>query len=118
MSTWPPTLAQFKNDQKIDPAETRDDERFQSNLDAAVAWIEGVRPEFNYHADPLSTLPEPTENLVLGIIRLAARWKTRTNSPDGLVSLGAELGSARIPSFDPDIERMLGIGRFKGLTFA
>jgi hypothetical protein len=30
----------------------------------------------------------------------------------------AELGAARIPSFDPDIERLLKIGRYRGPVFA
>jgi hypothetical protein len=30
----------------------------------------------------------------------------------------AELGGARVPSFDPDIERLLRIGRHSPVTFA
>jgi hypothetical protein len=30
------------------------------------------------------------------------------------VDLGNDLGSARVPSVDPDIERLLGIGRYRG----
>jgi hypothetical protein len=87
-------------------------------LDAAVSFVERVRPGFNYQADPLSDAPAPTPDLALGTLRLAGRWYTRRRSPDGLVTMGGDLGSARIPSFDPDIERLLGIGRFKGATFA
>jgi hypothetical protein len=109
--TWPPTLAEMKTDQKVDLDDTRDDERFQTNLDAAVAFVERNRPRFNYRADPLSAYPDPTADLHLGTIRLAARWKDRTRSPDGMVAMG-EMGSARVTSFDPDIDRMLRIGRF------
>ncbi|MEC3975091.1 hypothetical protein [Amycolatopsis sp. H20-H5] len=111
MSTWPPTLATLKLDQKVKDADERDDQRYQSNLDAAVAFVERVRPRFNYTADPLSRYPAPTADLVLGTIRLAARWYTRPRSPDGMVNLGADLGSARVASFDPDIDRLLRIGR-------
>jgi hypothetical protein len=108
---WPPTLAQLKDDQKIAPTDTLDDTRYQTNLDAAVAEVERVRPQFNYTADPLSTLPAPTAAHVLGTIRLAVRWYTRTRSPDGMVNLG-DLGTGRVTSFDSDIDRMLRIGRF------
>lgn len=111
--TWPPTLEALKRDLGStydivgDPA----DGQLQQVLDAAVAFVESVRPEFNYATDPLSELPEPTADLELGTLRLAGRWHTRRRSPDGLVAM-AELGSARIPSFDPDIEKLLRIGRW------
>lgn len=109
---WPPTLAQLKSDQKIALDDVRDDDRYQENLDAAVAWVEPRRPQFNYTADPLSTRPAPTADLVLGTIRLAVRWYTRTRSPDGMVNLGQEFGSTRVSSYDTDIDRLLRIGRF------
>lgn len=109
--TWPPTLADMKTDQKVDLGDTRDDVRFQTNLDAAVAFVERARPRFNYRADPLSKYGPPTADLALGTIRLAARWNTRPRSPDGLVAMG-DMGSSKITSFDPDIDRMLRIGRF------
>ena len=109
--TWPPTLDALKADRRIDPTDTRDDERLQQALDAAIAFVESVRPRFNYAGDPESTLPEPNADLVLGTIRLAGRWYTRGRSPDGLVAM-AEQGSARVPSFDADIEKLLRIGRY------
>lgn len=108
---WPPTLEELKVDMKINLADTRDDDRLQQTLDAAVAFIEDRRPHINYTADPLSTYPEPKADLVLGTLRLAGRWHTRRDSPDGLVSMG-ELGSGRVPSIDPDIEKLLRIGRW------
>jgi hypothetical protein len=45
-------------------------------------------------------------------LRLAGRWHTRRRSPDGLVAM-AEMGAARVTSFDPDIDRLLRIGRHK-----
>lgn len=59
----------------------------------------------------------PPPDLHLGTLRLAGRWHTRRRSPDGLVAM-AELGMGRVPSFDPDIERLLKIGRFRGAVFA
>lgn len=108
---WPPLLDELKLDLKVDDA--RDDARLQTMLDAAVAFVERVRRgAFNFDGDLASTLPDPTADLRAGTLRLAGRWHTRRRSPDGLVAM-AELGAARVPSFDPDIERMLGIGRYR-----
>ncbi|QWF81139.1 hypothetical protein [Amycolatopsis sp. CA-230715] len=113
MSTWPPTLAQLKNDRKVPLDDTRDDERYTRCLDAAVAFVELHRPRFNYADDPLSTLPAPTADLVLGTLRLAGRWITRQASPDGMLNMGGDLGgAARVTSGDADIDRLLRIGRF------
>lgn len=115
---WPPDLPALKADMRIDLDDTRDDERLQQMLDAAVAYVERVKAaRFNFAADPLSDLPEPTADIVTGTLRLAGRWHTRRRSPDGLVDMG-ELGSGRVPSVDPDIERLLGIGRFAPAVFA
>lgn len=108
---WPPSLADLKVDMGIDPLDTRDDTRLLSALDAAVVFVERVRRNhFNFDKDPLSELPAPTADLKLGTLLLAIRWHARRRSPDGLVQM-AELGAARIPGFDPDIDRLLRIGR-------
>lgn len=119
---WPPTLDALKTDLRsrgedpftLDP----DDDRLTQVLDAAVAFVERVRAgAFNFDGDLGSELPDPTSDLELGTLRLAGRWHTRRRSPDGLVEMG-ELGAGRVPSFDPDIDRLLGIGRFRGAVFA
>ncbi|MBK1785132.1 hypothetical protein [Prauserella cavernicola] len=109
--SWPPTVAQIKIDQKIEPDDTRDDVRLQQVLDAAIVFVRSRRPRFNYDSEPESTLPAPTHDLILGTMRLAFRWHTRRRSPDALIAMG-ELGSTRVPSFDPDIEQLLRIGRY------
>lgn len=201
--SWPPTLTALKADM-ANRAEDggRDDAALQRMLDAAVSFVQRVRPDFGYpgipdvgdqqrlsllvtddQGDPVNTttvslaitLPDgtvdsslsitnppaetgryvatfpctqvgdhnarwtttglvavvpqlftvrsaagrkaPTPDLILGTLRLAGRWHTRRRSPDGLVSM-AELGAARVPSFDPDIERLLKIGRYRGAVFA
>lgn len=165
---WPPTVADLKVDARIEDADTRDDDALSLVLDAAVAFVERVRPVFNFtglvnvntaEVVSLQTLPgvdatlaqaivdgrpyadlpglqavvgddvfvglaplvtvygDPTEDLFLGTIRLAHRWHVRRRSPDGLVNM-SDLGTARVPSFDPDIERLLGIGRYSGPVFA
>ena len=100
------TLADLKNDLGLD--DSRDDEALQANLDAAVAFVERIYPDLG---------DEVPADIKLGTIRLAGRWFTRRRSPDGLVTMG-DLGAARIPSIDPDIERLLRIGRFRGPVFA
>jgi hypothetical protein len=112
---WPPTLDELKLDMGVD--DDRDDDRLGQVLDAAVAFVVRVRPRFNYEADPDSALPAPPADIQLGTVRLAGRWHSRRRSPDALVDM-AEMGASRVPSFDPDIERLLGIGRYRGPVFA
>lgn len=114
-TAWPPDLAALKVDAGV--PDDRDDARLQQVLDAAVGLVERVRPTFNYAGDLDSELPAPTEDLALGTLRLAGRWHTRRRSPDGLVAAG-EFGTSRVPAFDADIERLLGIGRYAGPVIA
>lgn len=117
--SWPPSVARLKDDLGIEPGDVRDDVRLGDQLAAAVAFVRRVRGgSFNFAADPFSPLPSPTEDLILGTVRLAGRWHTRRRSPDGLVSMGSELGSTRVPSIDPDIDRLLGIGRYRSPVIA
>lgn len=119
---WPPSVEDLKLDMRVDAVAdaetyTRDDDALELTLDAAVAFVTRVRSRFNYAADPGSDLPDPPADLILGTLRLAGRWHARRRSPDALVSM-AELGASRIPSFDPDVERLLKIGRYRGPVFA
>lgn len=117
MATWPPVLEELKADLGVDVGDERDDDRLTQVLDAAVAFVERARPVFNYAGDELVDLPAPTDDLRLGTLRLAGRWHVRRRSPDGLIQM-AELGSTRVPSFDPDIERLLRIGKYAPAAFA
>lgn len=111
---WPPELDALKADMKI--ADERDDERLQQVLDAAVVFVQHVHSgtfEFDLAANPLSALPEPDADIELGTLRLAGRWHIRRRSPDALIAAG-DLGQTRVPSFDPDIDRLLRIGRYRG----
>lgn len=113
---WPPQLAELKTD--VGVVDTRDDDILTSCLDAAVAFVERVRgASFNFDEDPESELPAPTADIELGVLRLAGRWYSRRKSPAALIEMG-EFGAARVPSFDPDIERLLGIGRYRGPVIA
>lgn len=121
MYTWPPQLADLKHDLKI--GDSRDDARLQSQLDAAIEFVEDKRAgDFDFSgrpptidtdlSDAIVPLPVPGHRMCLGAIRLAGRWYNRLRSPDGLVDMG-DAGSVRIPTVDPDIEQMLGIGRYR-----
>lgn len=115
---WPPTLDELKDDLKIARSDTRDDAVLQRQLAASVQFVERVRAgAFDFEADPSSLLPLPSSDLELGTLRLAGRWFTRRRSPDALIAM-ADSASSRVPSFDPDIDRLLGIGRFRGPVFA
>lgn len=120
--TWPPQLWEIKDDAKLRQDDTADDARLQTVLDAAVTFVERIkRGKVDFSNNPvpvaLAQLPAPSPDIRLGTIRLAYRWHVRRRSPEMLATAG-ELGQSRIPSFDPDIERLLGIGRKRGLTFA
>lgn len=108
-------LDELKNElsrEDVSYADTpEDDERLQRALDAAVAFVERVRKgQFNFDDDPLSTRPAPTADLKLGTLMLARRFCQRRRSPDGLVQM-AGLGASKVTSFDPDIDRLLRIGK-------
>lgn len=108
---WPPELEELKLDMNV--SDDRDDDRLQMVLDAAIVVARRLREgDLNFDADPEVDLPEPDGDFVLGVLRLAGRWHTRRRSPDALVAM-ADFGSARVPSFDPDVEMLLGIGRHR-----
>jgi hypothetical protein len=116
--SWPPTLLELKDDLGIAETDTRDDARLETVLAAAIAYVERVKKgQLNFTGELLSELPTPTSDHELGTIRMAGRWHTRRRSPDGLIDRG-ELGAARIPNFDSDIEQLLEIGRYGGSVVA
>lgn len=78
----------------------------------------GVRKEVSsFKALALTGIKAPDSQLKLGTVRLAARWYSRRLTPTALIELG-DLGGARIPSFDPDIERLLRIGKYRAPVIA
>lgn len=109
--TWPPLLADLKTDAGVPPDNTDDDANLLTDLASAVAYVQRVRPTFNYTNDPVSDDCPVTDDLWAGTLAYARRLFTRRRSPDGVISMG-DLGVGRVPTVDPDIDRMLGIGRF------
>lgn len=113
---WPPTRDALKEDLGI--TDTRDDDRLDTVLAAAIAFAERVHAgALDFTDDPDSPLPGPSSDIELGTIRLAGRWHIRRRSPDGLVQMG-DLGTARVTSYDTDIDRLLRIGRYRASVIA
>lgn len=113
--TWPPTLATYKADLKLDQDE-RWDVALQYSLDAAVAYVERVRTDVTYSG--LDEDLEPVSaDLVLGTLRYARRLDSRRDSPLGALIVGT-LGAANVPGWDADIERLLRTGRYAKIRFA
>jgi len=112
IGTWPPTLADLKADRGIDLSDTRDDVALGNCLVSSIGFVQRVRTKFNYTNDPMNTDPSPdtAPDMWLGTVRLAARWFSRRESPDAMISMG-DLGTGRVTSFDADIDRLLRIGR-------
>lgn len=110
LGVWPPTLADVKTDAAIPDGSTDPgDAVIEARLASAVAYVRRKRPDFNYDNDPLSCLPAPTDDLWQGTVMLAVRIVDRRRSPDMMVGSG-DLGVSRVASYDPDINRLLGIG--------
>ena len=57
---------------------------------------------------------ESLRDFRLGILRLAARWYDRRRTKDATIQM-QELGIGRVASTDPDIDRMLKLGRYNGV---
>lgn len=114
---WPPTLADYKSDLKLDTADARHDAALQLTLDAAVAYVERVRSDVNFYANPLLKGPAVTRDLVIGTLRLARRWDLRRDTPTAMLVAGA-VGSTGMAPWDSDVEKMLRIGRYARLRFA
>ena len=117
---WPPTLTDLKTDMSRDDQKDATDAQLEQVLSAAIEWVTGrKRGVINFHEgdESESGLSDPSYSLILGTVRLAGRWHIRRRSADGFVSFG-ELGAQQVPGYDPDIDKLLGLGRSAGLRFA
>jgi hypothetical protein len=113
---WPPQLDDLKAELNRPRTDTADDAQLQSTLDAAVATVERERyGDLNFvgaTTGATALLPVPSADVVTGTLRLAVRWWHRKRSPEGFVDLG-EFGHSRVPRFDTDIDRLLGVGSYR-----
>lgn len=80
------------------------DEAWAGAVDAAAEWVEDTRPDVTYTDQSTAGA-----RIRLGTARLAQRWHARRTSPMG------QAGFADFPAGilreDPDIAKLLGIGR-------
>lgn len=113
--TWPPSVQDVQTDAGI--GADIDATVLGAELDAAVAYVRRVRPRFNYDGDPLSSWPAVPDDLWLGTVRLAKRWHDRRRAAAGLMYATDGVADA-VAYVDPDIERLLGIGRSRKGAFA
>lgn len=115
--SWPPTLENLKIDMGIPVNDTRDDAPLSYDFNAVYSFV-AERKAGIYQFDATDPdqleLPEPGHDFRLGILRLAARWNSRRRTQDATIRM-QELGIGRVASSDPDIDRMLKLGRYNGV---
>lgn len=73
---------------------------------AAAVVVERARPDLLVGDTFLAD-----EAVVFGAALQASRYFARRNSPTGLASYG-DFGPAAVLRLDPDIERLIGVGRY------
>ena len=86
-----------------------DDEAAVETLRLEIAdYVEDRRRDL---LDPVTGTFAATPRIVLAAKLMGARLKARKGSPAGVVTF-AEFGPAEVLRYDPDLERMLGVGRY------
>ncbi|MCF7548904.1 hypothetical protein [Pseudonocardia sp. WMMC193] len=109
---WPPSLNDLKDEMGVRWDDHRDDDPLYWALRAACTYVERVRDDLDFTMDTTIVEDVVYRDLWVGTLRLAQRWYERRKSPAGLTSM-ADMGGVRVPSVDPDIDRMLRIGRYR-----
>lgn len=84
------------------------DDDLEAARRAAAEWVEDHRRDLVWLDATEADVP-PT--VWMGAVLLTNRILSRRGSPQGLAELG-EFGPAAIIRSDPDVERLLGIGRY------
>lgn len=75
---------------------------------AAAAYVEQAKPSLVYVDATPDDMPA---NVLAGAMLLASRLLARRSSPSGVASFG-EFGPAAVLRSDPDVDRLLGVGRY------
>ena len=83
---------------------------------SAASWCEDQRRDLvvvTYDVDcvVLAETFTPTERVVQAAVLATSRLYARRSSPAGLASYG-EFGAAEVLRLDPDVSRLLGVGRY------
>lgn len=76
---------------------------------AAADHCERQRPDLFAPVD--GVLPPVGDRIVFAGVLAAARLYARRSSPAGLASFG-EFGAAEVLRLDPDVSKLLGVGRY------
>ena len=115
MATWPPTLDEVKGEVTASetPLTSTQEAQYQLRLDAAVDLVETLRPDLAAQF-AAGTCPAKVK---LGTVMLFSRYWARKDATGGLLSYANGGGTGAVPFNDPDIERLLGIGRYKAIWF-
>jgi hypothetical protein len=118
---WPPSLVDLRVDMgDRDDQDDSKDPSMSMVLDAAVQHVRDIKGwKYDIAAVEESGVVKvaPTAALILGTIRLAARWHSRRSTQDNLMTLG-DAGGLVVPGYDSDIERLLQVGRFTPMSEA
>lgn len=82
---------------------------------AAAAYVERVRPD-RFGVEDGVDVAHIDDAILAGAVILTARLYARRQSPAGIASYG-EFGPAPVLRLDPDVERLIGVGRYARPTF-
>lgn len=76
---------------------------------AAAAWVEDQRRDLVWLDAAMADVPP---QVWLGAVLLTNRLLARRGSPQGVAEFSGEFGPAAILRTDPDVEKLLGLGRY------
>ncbi len=79
-----------------------------------LGYVAAVVPAVNSFVRRLHGDTDWSADVVQGAVMLAARLTRRRNSPAGVESFG-ELGATYVSRYDPDLDRLLGLGAHRRL---
>lgn len=94
-----------------DQAQAADVDRARRAAAAHVEQLRGDLVTVVVTAEATTVTFDPTPDVLYGAVLLAARLFARRSSPTGLASYG-EFGPAAVLRLDPDVERLLNVGRY------
>ena len=106
MTTWTDTAA-VKAYLGLNPADVFDEAALDGAVAAANAYLDRLPARLTSTIDEP---PAPLATATQAATMQAARWYSRRNSPQGVANF-EELGAAYVSRYDPDLERLLRIGR-------
>jgi hypothetical protein len=106
----PITVAEVCAHMGVDPATLTptDAAHVAASVAAVLAMVPRIVPRVRA-ADPGADWPGDVKQ---GAVQLAARLFARRNSPTGVAGFSDMGGAAFVARYDPDLERLFGIGKW------